>query len=93
MFQISAQENYTRRWCVGLISHFKAPLKILEEENRTVAVLFGEIDHHSTNGILNEIDYAVREKQPRELILDFSDVGFMDSSDIGLVMGRYKLMQ
>lgn len=68
-------------------------VKILEEENRTVAVLSGEIDHHSARGIRNEIDYAVREKQPQELILDFSDVGFMDSSGIGLVMGRCKLMQ
>lgn len=68
-------------------------VKILEEENRTVAVLSGEIDHHSARGIRTEIDYAVREKQPQELVLDFSDVGFMDSSGIGLVMGRYKLMQ
>ena len=30
---------------------------------------------------------------PRELTLDFSGVGFMDSSGIGLVMGRYRLMK
>ena len=30
---------------------------------------------------------------PEILVLDFKDVTFMDSSGIGLVMGRYKLMQ
>lgn len=68
-------------------------VKILEEENRTIAVLSGEIDHHNAKGIRTEVDFALREQQPQELILDFSDVGFMDSSGIGLVMGRYKLMQ
>ena len=40
-----------------------------------------------------DIDFAVREFQPEELVLDFAEVGFMDSSGIGLVMGRYKLMK
>ena len=39
------------------------------------------------------IDEAVTRAQVRELDLDFKDVTFMDSSGIGLVMGRYKLMQ
>lgn len=41
----------------------------------------------------NDIDIAVNENDPDELILDFSEVTFMDSSGIGLVMGRYKVMQ
>ncbi len=68
-------------------------VKIMEEENRTIAVLSGEIDHHSAKELRSEIDYSLREKQPQELVLDFAGVGFMDSSGIGLVMGRYKLMQ
>ena len=53
-------------------------VKIIEEENRTVAVLSGEIDHHNAKNLRMEIDFALRENQPQELILDFSDVGFMD---------------
>lgn len=68
-------------------------VKILEEEKRTIAVLSGELDHHNAKSIRSEIDFALRERQPEELILDFADVSFMDSSGIGLVMGRYKLMQ
>jgi stage II sporulation protein AA (anti-sigma F factor antagonist) len=69
------------------------PVRIVNEKDRVTALLSGEIDHHSAKNIRSEIDYSVRETQPNQLILDFSDVVFMDSSGIGLVMGRYKLMR
>lgn len=55
--------------------------------------LQGEIDHHSAARMRTEIDKAVSFNMPSLLILDFSDVTFMDSSGIGLVMGRYKNLQ
>lgn len=55
--------------------------------------LSGEIDHHSAKGMREEIDKAIEYGMPSLLILDFSDVTFMDSSGIGLVMGRYRLLQ
>ena len=64
----------------------------LSEESMT-AYLSGEIDHHNAKGIREEIDETVQRAGPKELVLDFRDVGFMDSSGIGLVMGRYSLMQ
>ncbi|MCQ2454935.1 MAG: anti-sigma factor antagonist [Clostridia bacterium] len=54
------------------------------------AVLIGEIDHHSAFYIRKEIDSAIELNMPSLLILDFERVTFMDSSGIGLVMGRYK---
>ncbi|MDE5649105.1 MAG: STAS domain-containing protein [Oscillospiraceae bacterium] len=68
-------------------------VKIINEDNKIIALLSGEIDHHNAKTLRQDIDFALRENQPEELILDFSEVGFMDSSGIGLVMGRYKLMQ
>lgn len=66
----------------------------IETNNRQVVVyLSGEIDHHASLSIRKDIDYAVRECDALFLILDFSDVTFMDSSGIGLVMGRYRLMR
>ncbi len=56
------------------------------------ALLEGEIDHHSAAFIRKNIDRTVAKKKPELLILDFSAVSFMDSSGVGLVMGRYKLM-
>lgn len=54
------------------------------------AYLDGEIDHHTARNIREEIDAAVELNMPSLLILDFSEVSFMDSSGIGLVMGRYR---
>lgn len=52
----------------------------------------GELDHHSALEIRNRIDSEIFRRKPEILELDFSAVTFMDSSGIGLVMGRYKIM-
>ncbi len=54
------------------------------------AYLNGELDHHSANEMRLAIDTAVELNMPSLLILDFSGITFMDSSGIGLVMGRYR---
>ena len=56
-------------------------------------MISGEIDHYAAGPIRDEIDEMIRRTRPIELVLDFNDVQFMDSSGIGLVMGRYKLMK
>ncbi len=57
---------------------------------RTLTVyLDGEIDHHSAREIRSRIDTKVFIQRPDELILDLSRVGFMDSSGLGLILGRY----
>lgn len=58
-----------------------------------IARLYGELDHHSVQPLRQQIDSMALQNQPSEVILDFSGVSFMDSSGIGLVMGRYKLAQ
>ncbi len=55
--------------------------------------LEGEIDHHSAKNMREEIDSAITFNMPSLLILDFGGVTFMDSSGIGLVMGRFKNLQ
>ncbi|MGN0369387.1 MAG: anti-sigma factor antagonist [Butyrivibrio sp.] len=50
----------------------------------------GDLDHHVIEGIRNEIDEEITSKRIYRLAFDFRDVGFMDSSGIGLIMGRYK---
>ncbi len=56
------------------------------------AWLSGEIDHHTARVLRERIDTAIGRTKPRVVRLDFSGVGFMDSSGIGLVMGRYRLV-
>ncbi len=56
------------------------------------AFLEGDIDHHTAREIRGKIDREIELNMPTLLILDFSSVGFMDSSGIGLVMGRYRIL-
>jgi len=52
--------------------------------------LVGEIDHHSAKNIREAVDELIIKNNPAELNLDLSAIDFMDSSGLGLVLGRYK---
>lgn len=67
-------------------------MKIEMTDKNMFVYLEGEIDHHSAKGMRAEIDKKIEEEMPLAVILDFSSVSFMDSSGIGLVMGRYKII-
>lgn len=54
--------------------------------------LSGELDHHNAAVIRYEADEAIQSSQPPCVRIDFSGVTFMDSSGIGFVMGRYRLV-
>ncbi len=55
--------------------------------------LRGEIDHHSAVAVRSAMDDMIKAKHPQKLIIDMSAVDFMDSSGLGLIMGRYALMK
>lgn len=57
------------------------------------AIINGDIDHHTAPSIRESIDDAIIVNEKAEkIVLDFSGVTFMDSSGVGLVMGRYRLL-
>ena len=60
---------------------------------RLVIHLPAELDHHYTEEIRKKIDIVVREEPISELEFDFSKTVFMDSAGIGMILGRYKMMQ
>lgn len=68
-------------------------LKIGEDGKTLTAFLAGEIDHHTAQSAREQVDYAIERSGALLLRLDFSEVSFMDSSGVGLVMGRYRRMQ
>ena len=55
--------------------------------------LCGEIDHHSAAEIRESLDRMIAETRPKSLVLELSDIDFMDSSGLGLVLGRYRRLQ
>ena len=52
------------------------------------AYLSGEIDHHAAQILRREIDTQIDTRMPELVTLDFGAVTFMDSSGVGLILGR-----
>ena len=59
-----------------------------EENGRLTAYLQCDIDHHSAKTVREKIDKMLFERKPHTLIIDFTMVEFMDSSGLGLILGR-----
>ena len=67
---------------------------IFQTKEKTLIVkLIGELDHHVAGGVKDRIDKKITSSAAENLILDFSALSFMDSSGIGVVIGRYKLIK
>ena len=52
-----------------------------------------EVDHHSSEQIRKETDRLVQSRNIRCILFDFERTTFMDSSGIGMLIGRYKLLR
>lgn len=57
------------------------------------ATLTGEVDHHSAAPVRERIDTALFKHRPRRLTIDLGGVNFMDSSGLGLILGRAALCE
>ncbi len=70
-----------------------AQVILKQEKNKLIAMLQGEIDHHAAEILRLQIDECITTSQPEVLVLDFASVSFMDSSGIGLILGRHKILK
>ena len=59
------------------------------QNNVLICALSGELDHHSAKEM---VETVIQNRGVKNLIFDFSGLKFMDSSGIGVVIGRYKLV-
>jgi stage II sporulation protein AA (anti-sigma F factor antagonist) len=62
----------------------------LDQKNLLIEFMSTELDHHITNEVRDEIDNILISKSVRNIIFDFKNINFMDSSGIGVIIGRYK---
>lgn len=53
-----------------------------------LTAIVGEIDHHGAFALRDELDDAMIAARPKQVELDLSNVDFMDSSGLGVIMGR-----
>lgn len=65
------------------------------EHHRGVLIvrLSGELDHHTADLVRMQMDEAIQRRQCEHLILSLKDLQFMDSSGLGVILGRYKLIK
>lgn len=49
-----------------------------------------EVDHHGAAGIREGADQLILNDQVKNIVFDFEDTTFMDSSGIGIIIGRYR---
>lgn len=68
---------------------YEKTLKCMTTGNTLTIFLDGDIDHHNARIIRGKIDTKIYIQRPNELVLDLSRVNFMDSSGLGLILGRY----
>ena len=64
-------------------------LTLHRNEDELICVISGDIDHHSARTVRTQIDDALISRRPSRLVLDLSQVSFMDSSGLGLILGRF----
>ena len=68
-------------------------IKFFSKGTTLIASIAGELDHHWAEYVRQKMDGEILKTTTRDVILDFSNVTFMDSSGIGVILGRYKNIQ
>ncbi|WP_410768304.1 anti-sigma F factor antagonist [Fontibacillus sp. BL9] len=66
----------------------------MERHRETLVVrLVGELDHHTADEVRMSLDGEIGRGACRHLVLSLESLQFMDSSGIGVILGRYKLIK
>ena len=52
--------------------------------------LTGELDHHSAEALRQKVTNYLQTEDIRHIVLNLADLSFMDSSGLGVILGRYK---
>ena len=63
----------------------------IKEDKQLIFKMNEDIDECCVQKIRRKLDNEIERYMPKEILFDFSNVSFMDSAGIGLLIGRYKL--
>ena len=65
-------------------------MQIRTNGNTLIVKVTGDMDHYNAGTLRSAIDREIRQKPVKNLVFDLGELDFMDSSGIGLILGRYK---
>lgn len=68
-------------------------IRFMQQSDSITASLNGELDHHSAEKVKKELDRLIRRYKDADLVLDLKNLSFMDSSGLGVILGRYKALK
>lgn len=68
-------------------------LRSIRDGDKLLVGLSGELDHYCAQSVRRELDSMLADPGIHQLILDFSGMNFMDSSGIGVILGRYRILR
>lgn len=52
--------------------------------------LEGELDHHTAENLRKQVEEQFEKKELKHIVLNLEQLSFMDSSGLGVILGRYK---
>lgn len=62
----------------------------LEVKNKVLCIrLIGELDHHTAELLRSEVTAVTNQIEVKHIILNLAELTFMDSSGLGVILGRY----
>ena len=70
-----------------------AKLTVKSEGDTLLLTVKGEVDHHSAKGLRERMDDAIFMYRPKKIIISLGSVSLMDSSGLGLIVGRLNTAQ
>jgi stage II sporulation protein AA (anti-sigma F factor antagonist) len=65
-------------------------LKLNNKGTTLIVSIIGELDHHAAELLRQKVDGEIIKSINKNIVFDFTKVSFMDSSGIGVILGRYK---
>ena len=86
MLDLSRENTYLEE----MSSYMSLQAEIEHYRNIVIVRLRGELDHHTADIVRYKMEEAIRNSSSHHVILSLKELQFMDSSGIGVILGRYK---
>lgn len=68
-------------------------VELAQHRNVLIVRLRGELDHHTADVVRFKMEDAILRGRCEHVVLNLKELKFMDSSGLGVILGRYKLVK